>query len=75
MKVKITDRAPEGVLVDVSGSEVKKSGRHSMALSLSEVQLAAFVDLLARKLQKIRAGRAVPPAPDGTKPDDQGRHP
>ena len=69
MNVKITPRQPEGVLVDLEGSEVKPNGKTT--LSLSAEQFAKFTSLCSTHLERTPKREAKAPA----EPIGKGRHP
>ena len=70
MNVKITNRLPEGVIVDLSGAEVKSGGRTT--LSVTDDQFRALANLFAAHLAGMKPERA-PKAK--APPIDKGKHP
>lgn len=70
MNVKITARQPEGVLVDLEGSEVKPGGKAT--LSLSREQFRALTNVLASHLWKTSEPHEPKPALPAI---GKGRHP
>lgn len=70
MNIKITNRTPEGVIVDLTGSEVKSGGKTT--LSVTDEQFRALVNLFAAHLAGMKPKRG-PKAK--AEPIDKGKHP